>query len=129
MIVSETTIVSYTRIHKMDNKVHKEQLQSSLFDMLTIDSLSLLPKNKLLLYQRYVLSKLFWHLTVANLAKTWVIKKYQADSKSSTPTAYRKAMVTTNISRLHYLFSFEPLYEIAKLFVVFCSEQATLEHF
>ena len=59
----------------MDNKVHKEKLQSSLVDMLTnIDSLSILPKNKLLLYQRYLLSKLSWHLTVANLAKTWVIE-------------------------------------------------------
>ena len=58
---------------EMDNKVHKEKLQSSLVDMLTnIDSLSILPKNKLLLYQRYLLSKLSWHLTVANLAKTWV---------------------------------------------------------
>ena len=60
---------------EMDNKVHKEKLQSSLVDMLTnIDSLSILPKNKLLLYQRYLLSKLSWHLTVANLAKTWVIE-------------------------------------------------------
>ena len=58
---------------EMDNKVHKEKLQSSLVDMLTnIDSLSMLPKNKLLLYQRYLLLKLSWHLTVANLAKTWV---------------------------------------------------------
>ena len=60
---------------EMNNKVHREKLQSSLVDMLTnIDSLSILPKNKLLLYQRYLLSKLSWHLTVANLAKTWVIE-------------------------------------------------------
>jgi len=60
---------------EIDNKVHKEKLQSSLVDMLTnIDSLSILPKKKLLLYQRYLLSKLSWHLTVANLAKTWVIE-------------------------------------------------------
>ena len=58
---------------EMGNKVHKEKLQSSLVDMLTnIDSLSILPKNKLLLYQRYLLSKISWHLTVANLAKTWI---------------------------------------------------------
>ena len=30
------------------------------------------PKNKLHLYQRYVLSKISWHLTVANISKTWV---------------------------------------------------------
>ena len=59
----------------MDNKVHKEKLQSSLVDMLTnIDSLSILPKNKLLLYQRYLLSKLSWHLTVSNLATMCVIE-------------------------------------------------------
>ena len=43
--------------------------------MLTrIDALSVLPKNKLLLYQRYILSTLSWHLTVATLPKTWVIQ-------------------------------------------------------
>ena len=60
---------------EMDNKVHKEILQSSLVDMLTnIASLSILPKNILLLCQRYLLSKFSRHLTVANLAKTWVIE-------------------------------------------------------
>ena len=55
----------------MDKEVYKEKLQSSLVDTLTnIDSLSILPKNKLLLYQRYLLSELSWRLTVANLAKT-----------------------------------------------------------
>ena len=39
-----------------------------------IDPLPVLPKNKLLLYQRYILSKLSWHLTVATLPKTWVIQ-------------------------------------------------------
>ena len=43
--------------------------------MLTrIDALPVLPKNKLLLYQRYILSKLSWHLTVATLPKTWVLQ-------------------------------------------------------
>ena len=59
----------------MDNHQHKMHLESSLLDMLKlIDSLRILPKNRLLLYQRYVLSKLSWHLTVANLSKTWVIE-------------------------------------------------------
>ena len=31
-------------------------------------------KNKLLLYHRFVLSKLSWHFTVANLGKTWVVE-------------------------------------------------------
>jgi len=59
----------------MDNETHKEKLKSSLPDMLTrIDALPVLPKNILLLYQRYILSKLSWHLTVATLPKTWVIQ-------------------------------------------------------
>ena len=59
----------------MDNHQHKIHLESSLLDVLKlIDSLRILPKNRLLLYQRYVLSKLSWHLTVANLSKTWVIE-------------------------------------------------------
>ena len=37
-----------------------------------IDSLPLHPKNKLLLYSRFVLSKVSWHFTVADLSKTWV---------------------------------------------------------
>ncbi|CAB4030257.1 Hypothetical predicted protein [Paramuricea clavata] len=40
--------------------------------MSDIDSKPLHPKNKLLLYSRYVLSKLAWHFTVATLSKTWV---------------------------------------------------------
>ena len=60
---------------QMDNHQPKIHLESSLLDMLKlIDSLRILPKNRLLLYQRYVLSKLSWHLTVANLSKTWVIE-------------------------------------------------------
>ena len=60
---------------QMDNHQHKIHLESSLLDMLKlIDSLRILPKNGLLLYQRYVLSKLSWHLTVSNLSKTWVIQ-------------------------------------------------------
>ena len=60
---------------EMDNEVHKEKLKSSLPDMSTrIDALPVLPKNKLLLYQRYILSKLSWHLTVATLPKPWVIQ-------------------------------------------------------
>ena len=40
----------------------------------SIDSFSMPPNNKLLLYYRYVLSKLFWHLTATSLSKTWVIE-------------------------------------------------------
>ena len=60
---------------EMDNEVHKEKLKSSLLDMLPrIDARPVLPKNKLLFYQRYTPSKLSWHLTVATVPKTWVIQ-------------------------------------------------------
>ena len=43
----------------MDNKDHKKVLKSSLQSMLeTVDSLHIHPKNKLLLYHRYILSKI-----------------------------------------------------------------------
>ena len=59
----------------MDNHQHKIHLESSLLDMLKlIDSLRILSKNTLLLYQRYILSKLSWHVTVANLSEIWVIE-------------------------------------------------------
>ena len=41
-----------------------------------IDSLRILPKNRLLSYHRYILSKLSWHLTVADLFKTWIIENF-----------------------------------------------------
>ena len=39
-----------------------------------IDMMPCHPKNKLLLYHRYILSKLSWHLTIADLNKTWVVE-------------------------------------------------------
>ena len=57
----------------MDNKDHKDILLSNLLSMLkNIDSLTIHPRNKLLLCDRYVLSKISWHLTVADLGKTWI---------------------------------------------------------
>ena len=57
----------------MSNQVHKDKL-STLFTELPkeIDSSPLHPKSKLLLYSRFVLSKVSWHFTVADLSKTWV---------------------------------------------------------
>ena len=42
--------------------------------MSNIDMKPMHPKNKLLLYSRYVLSKLSWHFTVADISKTWIIE-------------------------------------------------------
>ena len=50
---------------EMSSNDHKTFLTS-------IDKLPLHPKNKLLIYQRYILSKLSQHLTVAGLNITWV---------------------------------------------------------
>ena len=53
--------------------MHKSELSDTLNATLSeIDLLSLHPKNKLLPYNKYLLSKLSWHFTVANLPKTWV---------------------------------------------------------
>ena len=60
---------------EMDDKDHKVQIQSCLLNMLQrIDSFTILPSNKLLLYHCWVLSKLSWPLTVTNLSKTWVVE-------------------------------------------------------
>ena len=57
----------------MSNHVHKNKLSSLFAEILKeIDSLPLHPKNKLLLYNRFALSKVPWHFTAANLSKTWV---------------------------------------------------------
>ena len=42
--------------------------------MSDIDLKPLHPKNKLILYSQYVLSKLSWHLTVAPLSKVWIVE-------------------------------------------------------
>ena len=44
---------------EMNNEAHKEKLESSHSEMLKrIDALPILPKNNILLYQRFILSKL-----------------------------------------------------------------------
>ena len=59
----------------MSNDKHKSELTTLVDDLMSdIDSKPLHPKNKLLLYNHYVLSKLSWHFTVATLSKTWVIE-------------------------------------------------------
>ena len=58
----------------MDNNDHISTLLSTIKDlMIKTDGLPSHPKFKLLPYHRFVLSKLSWHLTIADLSKTWVI--------------------------------------------------------
>ena len=55
----------------MSNEMHKSKLLSRVSTFMTgIDDLPLHPKNRLLVYHRYVLSSVSWHFTVANLPKT-----------------------------------------------------------
>ncbi|CAB4016886.1 Hypothetical predicted protein, partial [Paramuricea clavata] len=68
----------------MSEKEHKQELITLMDDIMSeIDLKPLHPKNKLLLYSRYLLSKLSWHFTVTTLSKTWdsenmdsVVNKY-----------------------------------------------------
>ena len=59
----------------MDNVEHRSILLETINDLLcTTDKIPCHPKNKLLLYHRYALYKISWHLTIADLSKTWVIE-------------------------------------------------------
>jgi hypothetical protein len=57
----------------MSEKEHKQELITLMDDIMSeIDLKPLHPKNKLLLYSRYLLSKRSWHFTVTTLSITWV---------------------------------------------------------
>ena len=59
--------------YKMTNNQHKDDLLSDTKDIMKeIDNLPLHLKNKMLIYQRYVLSKLSWNLFIADIDITWV---------------------------------------------------------
>ena len=60
----------------MSNEDHKSEVLNTFTDVLNeIDELPLHPKNKILLYSRYVLSKINWHFTVSDLGKTCQVKR------------------------------------------------------
>ena len=57
----------------MFNNQHMSELSSLVQDLMNdIDIKPLHPKHKLLLYSRYVLSKLSWDFTIANISKAWI---------------------------------------------------------
>ena len=59
----------------MDNSAHMSTLLNSVNDlMVKLDCLPCHPKNKLLLYDRFVLSKLSLYMTIADFRKTRVIE-------------------------------------------------------
>ena len=75
--VQKGTSLRYFSCHfnfEMNNDEHMSSLQSSFPDMLSeIDSLSILPQNRLRFYQTYLLSKASWDFTVTTISKTWII--------------------------------------------------------
>ena len=59
----------------MDNYEHKFILLEALMSLLNkIDAIPCHPRIKLPLYHRFILSKLSWHLTIADLSRTWVVE-------------------------------------------------------
>jgi len=78
----------------MNNKEHKDLALSNIQTMLkAIDLWSIHPKNKLLLYYRYVLSELSSHLTVADLGKTWI-----SENLDNIATQYARRWLDLHIS-------------------------------
>ena len=54
-----------------------EEHQSEIFDLFNnivskIDDLHLHPQNKILLYSRYLLSKISWDFTITDISQTWI---------------------------------------------------------
>ena len=57
----------------MTDEDHKTELLDVFNDIISqIDKLPLHPKNKILLYNRYLFSKISWHFSVTNISKTWI---------------------------------------------------------
>ena len=57
----------------MSDEEHKSELVKVFNDIVNkIDKLPLHPKNKILLYSRYLLSKISWNFTVSDISKTWI---------------------------------------------------------
>ena len=68
--------------YSMSNQAYKDNLCDTVDDLLKdIDSLPLHPRNKLLIYHRYLLSKISWDLTIADISMTWI--KQTLDNKVS----------------------------------------------
>ncbi|CAB4034966.1 Retrovirus-related Pol poly from type-1 retrotransposable element R2 [Paramuricea clavata] len=57
----------------MSDEEHKSELLDVFNDIKNkINELPLHPKNKILLYSRYLLSKISWDFTVSDISKTWI---------------------------------------------------------
>jgi hypothetical protein len=57
----------------MSDERHKSELCDLFNDIVSkIDKLPLHPRNKILLYSRYLLSRISWNLTITDISKTWI---------------------------------------------------------
>ena len=55
----------------MSNKKHQSEICDLFSDIISkIDELPLHPQNKILLYSRYLLSKISWDLTITDISQT-----------------------------------------------------------
>ena len=62
----------------MDNIDHYSDVLQFVTNLISkLDDIPCHPRNKLLLYHRFVLSKVAWHLTIADLGKTWVAENIE----------------------------------------------------
>ena len=59
----------------MDNIDHKTEVSRLTSDLMSkIDKIPCHPSNKLPLYHHFILSKISWHFTIADLGKSWVVE-------------------------------------------------------
>ena len=57
----------------MSDERHKSELCDLFNNIISkIDKLPLDPRNKILLYSRYLLSKISWNITITDISKTWI---------------------------------------------------------
>ena len=85
----------------MSEDQYKSELTSLMKELMSdIDSKPLHPKNKILLYSRYVLPKISWHLMVSSLSKTWV-----TETIDSLVNSYIRKWLQISIS-VHSALSF-----------------------
>ena len=67
----------------MSDEKHKSELYELFNSTISkIDELPLNPQNKILLYSRYLFSKISWDLTVSDISKTWICETL--DSRTTT---------------------------------------------
>ena len=63
----------------MNNLQHMSDLLDITTTLMTkINDLPCHPKNKLLIYHRFLLSKISWNLTVADISKTWIVENHDS---------------------------------------------------